>query len=838
MNDRPHALWFYLGVFVVSLSTLMLQIIQTRILSVMTFYYFAFLSIGMAMFGLTAGALLVYFDRLGFGNRSFSENLTWACQAFALSITVCFAIQLTAVTINFYAATVVLLWLKLVLLLAMPFVFAGAAISLALTRSPFPIDIVYGVDLLGAASGCLSVIVVLSVMHAPSAMFLVAAIAALAAVCFAQASPRTRDRPTVARRAVPWRRPALVAVALVCVSVVNTLTPYGFQPVGGKFGTEARREFDLEKWNSFSRVVALKSHADAPFLWGTSPTYRVERLIEQRELNIDGFASTTMPHFDGDVTSVSFLANDITNLAYAIRNTGRCAVIGVGSGRDLLSAWVFGCRDVTGIEVNPIFVDFLQNPNRFRAYAGIADLPGVHLVVDEGRSWLRRTQQRFDIVQMSMLDTFAATGAGAFSLSENGLYTVEGWRVFLNALTPSGVLTVSRWYAPEAPVEMGRVVSLASAALLSVHADNPQKHIFIAGTNRLATIIVGRSPLREKDVAYLTATSDRLKFSILATPDQPSNIPALADLLRAQSLTELDRRGRRYPLDVTAPTDARPFFFNQLRIDHPGDVVLSLREARRSGSLVAGRYLILGGNVMAILTLLLLILLSAGLVLVVIVWPTRASTHHVPRMIVRAGTAYFFLIGLGFMLIEIAFCQRMSIFLGHPIYGLSVVLFSIILSTGLGSFLSGIGALKRQRDLAIWLALLVVYVILLPVWLPAILAATEASGILIRAVVSVGLVTPAGLLMGYAFPTGMRMVEALDRRATPWFWGVNGAAGVLASGLAVLVSIAFSIDWTLRLGSVCYLLLLQPAHVLLKLETLGSLRARNLVAHHAGHTSR
>jgi hypothetical protein len=806
----------------------MLQIIQTRILSVMSFYYLAFLSIGMAMFGLTTGALLVYFDRLGFGKRSTAENLSWTCVAYALAIGCCFAVQLTSVTIQIKSATFILIWLKLVLLLAIPFVFAGAAISLALTRSPFPINVVYGVDLIGAASGCLGVIFVLNLMDAPSAVFLVAAIAAIAGVCFARTHIGASELniAALANRTGPMAQPALVAAVLTCISVVNGLTPYGFQPIGGKFGVENRSDFALEQWNSFSRIVAFQSHVSNPFLWGPSPTYRVERPIEQRLLNIDGFAATAMPRFRGDLTSVSFLASDITNLAYSVRNSGRCAVIGVGSGRDLLSAYLSGFRDVTGIEVNPIFVDYLQNPTKLREYAGIADLPGVHFVVDEGRSWLARAPDRFDLIEMSMIDTFAATGAGAFSLSENGLYTVEAWRTFLSALAPSGVLTVSRWHAPDAPVEIGRAVSLASAALLSMNVPRPQRHVFIAGTDHLATIIVSRSPLLPEDIAGLTAASNRLQYSILATPNRPSSIPLIADLLGAGTLVELERRGRNYPLDVTAPTDARPFFFNQMRIDHPADLLVSLKEAVHSGSLVGQASLVVAGNAIALLTLLLLILLSAALVGVVAVWPARASVRRVSRDVVRAGTSYFFLIGLGFMLIEIAFSQRISIFLGHPIYGLGVVLFSIILSTGLGSLLSAVIELKSFRSVQVWVVALVVYVMTLPWSLPVALTATEADGIFVRAVVSMGLIAPAGLLMGFGFPTGMRLVNALDSRATPWFWGVNGAAGVFGSGLAVLLSIAWSIDSTLRLGSACYLLLLPPAGALLNLTKVRSLSVR------------
>ena len=190
-----------------------------------------------------------------------------------------------------------------------------------------------------------------------------------------------------------------------------------------------------------------------------------------------------MPRFLENTDTVDFLKYDITNLAYAARPTGRVAIIGVGSGRDLLSAYVFGARDITGVELNPIFIDLLTDPGKLRAYAGIADLPGVHLVVDEGRSWFARTQEKFDLIEMSMIDTFAASGTGAFSLSENGLYTVEGWRIFLSALNPTGLFTVSRWHAPSAPVEIGRATSLAVAALLSLGVREPSRS-YLPGERR------------------------------------------------------------------------------------------------------------------------------------------------------------------------------------------------------------------------------------------------------------------------------------------------------------------------------------------------------------------
>ena len=177
---------------------------------------------------------------------------------------------------------------------------------------------------------------------------------------------------------------------------------------------------------------------------------------------------------------LDFLRYDVTNLAYRIRNRGRSAVIGVGGGRDMLSAHLFGFEDVTGVELNPIFIDWLTY--RFRNYNHLADVPGTRFFVDEARSWFARTTERFDLIEMSLIDTWAATGAGAFSLSENGLYTVQGWQHFLEALTPHGVFTVSRWYDPRNIAETGRLLSLAIAALrrrgvaASGGADLPCRH--------------------------------------------------------------------------------------------------------------------------------------------------------------------------------------------------------------------------------------------------------------------------------------------------------------------------------------------------------------------------
>lgn len=799
---------FMSGVFLLCMSVLMVQIIQTRILSVVSLYYMAFFSISMAMLGLTAGALIVYFKLGQITEDNICPALARVSAAFALCTAACFAIQLSLPLPIVGWATFAIIWLNAIALLATPFVLGGIAVSLALTRSPYPVGQVYGVDLLGAATGCLVTLVVLNWIDTPSAMFLVTAIMAAAGLCFKIASPT----PDASEFLGKWRvlhRPGYLALALAILAFGNSMTSRGFQPVAAKFGQIERIDwYYFLKWNSFSRIAVTESTKQTPFLWGASPTLPTIDKIDQRVLDIDGFAGTSMPKYTGVPGALDFLRYDVTNLAYHARSSGKAAIVGVGSGRDLLSAHLFGFRDIIGVELNPIFVDILTNPNLLREYAGIADLPGVRFVVDDGRSWFMRTTEKFDLVQMSMVDTFAATGTGAFSLSENGLYTVEGWMAFLSALKPDGLFTVSRWHSPTAPVEMGRVISLAVAALAGLGVEKPRDHIYVSAIDRLATIVISRQPFAKPDLEKLDAATRALRYNLLAAPYRPSPVPVLEEILAARGMDDLLRTAARYPLDVTPPTDSRPFFFNQLRLTHPEDIIAMMREWRSGKELLIGTAFVASGNLIAIGTLSLIIVLSGVVVLLVVLVPARASVRVVKPRFAVVGSAYFLLIGLGFMFVEIGLIQRISLFLGHPVYALGVALFSLILSTGAGSLLSERFTPRNITHLAMWLGLLAAYLLLLPAWLPIMTESGLAGANLpVRAAASAVAIFPAGLLMGFGFPTGTRLVNAIDPHPMPWFWGVNGAAGVLAAGLAVACSIGFSVDATIRVGAACYVLL-------------------------------
>ena len=799
MNPRQR---FYLGVFLLTASTMMLEVVQTRLLSVVTWYHLAFFVISSAMFGMTAGAVWVYLRRDRFKPETLAGDLAALTTAFAFTAALSLAFQVTLAPSVSRSVTTIVVFAELSLAMAVPFFFSGAAVSLALTRSPYLVGVVYAVDLAGAALGCLGVLAILEWTDAPSAVLLIAAMAAAAAMLFAVASPESTA--VKARSPMALVRPGVLCAVLVLLGLANGATPYGLQPIVVKDAVERKAgEFLYEKWNCFSRIIAMSPEILEPALWGPSVTLPPQQKARQIALNIDGAAATTMFRFDGRIDSVRFLEYDLTNLAYFVKHSGRSAVIGVGSGRDLLSASVFGMKDVTGIEINPIFVDLLTARAPFRQFAGFDSLPGVRFVVDEARSWFARTHETFDLIQMSMIDTWAATGAGAFTLTENGLYTEEAWEIFLGRLNDDGVFTVSRWHAPGEINETGRMMSLAVAALFRRGVRDPQQHLFLASTGPISTLILSVAPLGATQIATLREACARYRYDVLLCPGEPAGSELLSRIVTAKDRADLEARTAHGDLDLSPPTDDRPFFFNLLRLTRAHRAFQYLR----SGGVV-------GGNLIATLSLLTILVVAAVLVVMTIVVPLRHSVRDVGRSLVYGGTLYFALLGLGFMFVEIGLLQRLSVFLGHPVYSLSIVLFGLILATGIGSFLSERIRLESRRTIVVWAGLIALYLVVLPLWLPSAMHLLQSAGIVTRAALATGVIAPVGILMGLAFPTGMRIVQQRDGRPTPWFWGINGAAGVLASVLAVALSIAFGIHTTLLLGAVCYLGLIPAANMM------------------------
>ncbi len=804
---------FLIGVALIAFSVLLFQTLQTRIMSVISWYYLAFLAISVAMLGMTVGAVWVYLRQDRFLPEQLPATLSKFALLTALAMPASMVLQFCLVTSPALSLITVVSWGMLLALMAMPYVFAGVALCLALTRSPFPIGQVYGVDLLGAALGCIGAIVFLNLLGGPGAVIVTGAIAGLSAMAFAASS--AGGGPARQTPQVWWRRPGTTVAALLALALLNTFSPAGFDPILVKNSVDLGGKYHkFEKWNTYSLIRVTRPRIMFPELWGSSPKLPADTRVPEVVIGVDGIKNTTeMFHYDGTPNSNSFLQYDQANLAYHLPGIHKSAVIGVGGGPDILAAHLFGVTDITGVELNPIIVDLhTQNP-RYKNFSNLTAIPHLELHVDDARSWFASTDEKFDLVQMTVIDTFAATGAGAFSLSENGLYTLQGWRAFLKTLNPDGYFTVSRWYGPGEVDETGRMIGLATAALLDAGVKDPRSHLFVSVTGRLATLVLCKSPFTPDQLRILHQTVRDYGFSELLSPDASSQTPLLNRIVASRDLASLNRvLGSTY-LDLTVPTDERPFFFNQLRIF---DIPTLIKVARRESHDLDGG--VWWGNLMATAVLMLILFLSIIAVIATILVPLRSVTRESDHALTLAGSIYFALIGMGFMLAEIALLQYFSVYLGHPILSLGVCLFSLILSSGLGSLASDRLKLNTRAKLLAWGGSVVAYLIIMELVLPSLFQATTDRDRLVRIGISLAAILPLGFLFGFAFPTGLRLAAEIDTRPTPWFWGINGATGVLASVLGVIVSIAFGINVTILLSAVCYLLLIPTGFALLALR--------------------
>lgn len=772
---------FLIGLALVTGATLALEVLDTRLLSVVTWYSLAFLVIAMGLFGLTAGAVRVYLHVEEFSGPRLAPALSRAAFWFALAVPASYVLLLVIPLTTAPVATTIVLFLIFAAALALPFYPAGIVVAAAVTRSPFPVGRVYAVDLIGAALGAPLVALLLRSLDAGTAILGLGVLGALASIAFARAGD---DRPAARRGAA-----ALAGLLILCVA--NGSTRSGLVPLWCKGRTDILGIVEQESWNTHSRIQVTGEFPQPAMFWGLGAKCTVPQVL-QRIIQIDGHAATPLYRTDGTFEDLRFLECDVSNAVNLLRPAGPLAVIGVGGSRDIQAALLAGHTPVVGIELNDRILEILRGP--MGEPTGITHHPGVQLVHDDARSWFARSTSRFQVIQASLIDTWAATGAGAHALGENGLYTLEAWKMFLAHLEPGGIFTVTRWNTAES----ARMVVMAATALLESGVVEPERHLAMLTAGTVSTLLVSRDPLTPADEARLDQIADERGFLVAFRPGQPPGAGGMADVLAARSRAEIDQIALLPLVDLRPATDDRPFFFNMLRLASFWSRTPEIAEGTLEGNLLATR------------TLGLAFLSSLVLVLGAIVFPLYQRAEPKDRLspALGAGIAYFFAIGVGFMLAEIALLQRLSLILGHPIYSLIVVLAGLIASAGAGSLISDRLPLFRPPWCYVYpIAIAVLLGVAAFAW-PEFAGRIAPAPLGTRIAAAAAVTAMLGFFMGWAFPAGMRMVRDASEEETPWFWGMNGIGSVLASSVAILIAHEAGLRALTLVAAACYALLL------------------------------
>ncbi len=764
------------AVAVTSMATVALELALTRIYSVTMYYHFAFLAISVALLGLATAGTLIYLLPRTFSRERTAKLASLFMIGFAITtIWALVAAIRNPIGLSDWTANLGRL-AHIYVAAAAPLLCSGFAISLAITAAGDDIGRIYMFDLVGAGAGCVLLVFAIGWLGAPGAVLLVGALGAAGAVLFAWAG-----RPGWPR----WRIAAGVAGLFAAVLAVHALLEGEAQRFGlvrnpSKFmGTKPPL---FQKWNSFSQI-SVTAADDPDYDW----------------IFIDGDAATRM--WRGDVIQANPNAPRrvpgvrVSAIVYKLRPQGPAAIIGPGGGTDVLSALAAGVPKVVGIEINPIIVDDVMRQRYAQRTGGLYADPRVEVVVDEGRSFLRRSGAKFSSIQATLVDTWAASSSGAFTLSENNIYTVEAFREFFAALAPGGVLSVTRWYEAGTPAEFVRLTSIARKALETrgVAPDHVRDHFLIGSDgSRRATIMVSRDPFSASDAA---AFADQIAadarepggtgIRVLYVKGRPDNDPLLAGVLEAPDLAAFLAR---QSYDSSPTTDNRPFFFYQMRF---GDLGASFRKNTRG-------QLNNVGVVLLVISLGFSLLATLVFVVAPLVVFRRGVLADDRRKKLRV-VGYFACLGLGFILVEIGFMQQFVLFLGHPVYALAVVLSGLLISSGIGAGLSSrldarLGS-ERARRLAS--AALVGVLVLYGLVLSSLFAALIDLVLPLRIAIAAVLVAIPGVAMGTFVPAGVRVANSLGAGLVAWGWGINGATSVVGSVLAIMLSM--NVGFTLAL---------------------------------------
>jgi spermidine synthase len=770
------------GVALVSFAALLLELALTRLFSVVLFYHFAFLAISIALLGLGAGGVFAYLRQEWLAPHDVRKIGGLLCVLNAVAVVIALEVVLhTRVALqlssyNFKRLTAIYVFS------AVPFFFTGLLFSVAFARESRRIPQLYGADLVGGSLACLAVVPLLNWIGGPNTVVFAGLAMALAAVTWA-----TSKR---------WRRTGVVLAVLLAALIAANYSGRLMDVIYAK-GVRISDYFTVEyvRWNAISRIEVDRKKDGSKWVV------------------IDADANSAIMNFDPKVWEQTPLHKAMMSTAPSVTNVlrphGSYAIIGPGGGPDVMRALANGSSNITGIEINPIIINDVMR-GRYADYSHhLYDLPQVHIHIADGRSWVRNSRQQYDVVQMTLVDTWASTAAGAFALSENNLYTVEAFKEYFQHLKPDGLIAITRWEFKE-PREALRVLAVAMEALHELGIPNPERNFIVVSEGPLnidgrpVVVLAKKTPFTAEEE---TAVREHLAQTRLVAQYMPSEPQ---DNAFGRLIASNDPYGfaRNYKFNVTPVTDNAPFFFFTLKTRQ----ILSKQVLARGIDWKVN---------LGVVVLAMVLLISIAAVAFFLVLPLALHGGGGGRTL---QLLYFIAVGLGYILVEITFIQRFVLFLGNPTYALTVVIFLLMLSSGAGSMASR-KWLARPSQVKVPLVAIVAALLVYVGILHRMLGSLVGLPFVLKLLISAALLIPVGFAMGMPFPTGLRWlggdkVEAEDATVGPadgaptqrnvieWAWAMNAASSVLGSVLVIVIAIHVGLNLTLTCGALAYLLAL------------------------------
>lgn len=793
--DRPH----YIGIFLISFATLLLELALTRVLSVAVWSHFSFLVISTALLGFGAsGVVLALWTELrermpldrtlavlsiAFGITTIATY--WGLQQIVFDPFVAGSLRRVAFTLTLYY-----------LALALPFFWSGLAIALLLTRGSHRVNRLYAADLVGAGLGCAALVVVLPVFGGSGSVVVAAAVGFLAAAVFGLPDARRIGGAGL----------ALCLLALLFAPFADQVVPVAVS--ASKHHTLVPRSPKppslYTAWNAISRIDVYPLSA-APNLGWPAPGFTV--VID------GGSAATAMGDLSAGVKHWLERADPRpSGLAYIGKERPRVLILGSGAGREVFEALYFGASSITAVEMNPIITDLVTGKMR-ESLGGLFEQPGVRLVTEEARSFVRRSEETYDAIISVQTNSNAALVSGALGLAEGFMFTREALEDYVDHLSADGVLLITR-----SPNEVARLFSTLREVFEQRGLGSPARHLVavqippvVWGPRHAVTGFLfkksGWTPdevrlLEERLTSEHSASAGDAGSAaeILYSPFQAGSRSLFQQILAAPNLRSFYAD---QPFDVSPATDDRPFFNQQARWSQVSLAGLASTSVPTTRALNSGATTIPHARTE---TLLLVLLAQVTLVAaVLILLPLARHSRHSLRGAGRwSFLTYFAGLGLGFIVIEIALLKRSILFLGEPVYALAVVLGSLLLFTGVGAYAGQYWARRSGDKIVPILLAILATLALTTLAMPWVFHAALGLALPWRVAIAAGLIAPLAILLGMPFPAGLRIVGVEAPALVPWAWGINGFFTVIGSVLAMIIGMISGFTTVLAVGGACY----------------------------------
>ena len=749
----------FAGIFLIALSGLVLEVSITRIFSAAIWYHFAFVAVSVALVGLGASGLVVQ-HRVKKLKGKWAENLT-IYSAWGIAI----FIPITLFVMHALASQVIYLPFFMILF-SVPFFLVGIIISAAFNAFASVAGRLYAADLIGASAGALLVVLFLVLAGGEGATLIVGLIAAIGGTIFSRIAKNTK-KTVVSLMFVAF------ALSLIFLNHATQIFAIPTDPTAQKDLPIYLREHPGSKivkteWNSFSRIDVIEGGAGG------------EGLVAK--VFIDGGAGTNIISWDGKTESRQELSTWMQYLPFKMMQDPKVLVIGSGGGRDVVASLVSGSKDVTSVEINPIIYETVKS---YGDRAGnVYSHEYVRSYVDEGRSFITRSSEKYDIVYVPFVDTWASVSSGGLSVSENFLYTLQGFQQYYDHLTDTGKIVTVRWL-----IDAPRFISTYAKLLEQngIPQDQLDRHLIMVTSDSytqdpsVTMVIFSKSPFTDEEIRFFSQSFSQYGYKPILVPGQIMREPYSA-LLNGQ--INLDQFYNMFKTKVYPVTDDNPYF---LSFEKPLPGVVEV-----------------------------LLYASVGIVaiflLVPFAWMKRRREEEVGTKKSEIGIAtmipYFAALGMGFILIELALLQKLILLMGNPTMTFALLLFTLLISSGAGSLLSARIAKNNMKNLVFIIGGIAGLGILYFLFLPPIIYSTIAEPIEAKAAVSIAILAPIGFLMGMPLPTGMRLLKVHRPDYIPWMWAVNGAFSVLGAVLAIALGIMYGSSLAMILGILIYLIAL------------------------------